>query len=344
MDSTRSNKWRKRLKQSMFLALMLFLISLCSITGTVYASDGWLWVRGSLHTHTTNSDGDSPPEAVADWYKENGYQFLVITDHETVTDVASLDKDPNDNFVVISGEEVAMPGEGAPIHANAIGITHTIKSPKRTFMAGRSVRRLVDLIRGAGGIPMVNHPNWYWALNHRDLLHIQGPYLLEVFNMGSDNRNAGDYAHISTEQMWDILLSEGQEVYATATDDMHLLKKGAGNPDGPACGWVVARVRELTPTAIMEALARGDFYASNGVEIADYSFDGKEFRIKVVSNGGARPLIRFIGKWGRILQETEGTSAVYRVAPEREKDSYVRCKVIVGKSAAWTQAYRLKGE
>ncbi len=39
------------------------------------------WYKGNLHTHTWWSDGDSPPETVVAWYKEHGYQFLSITDH-----------------------------------------------------------------------------------------------------------------------------------------------------------------------------------------------------------------------------------------------------------------------
>ncbi|HJU68791.1 MAG TPA: hypothetical protein VJ650_11150 [Gemmatimonadaceae bacterium] len=42
------------------------------------------WWRGNTHTHTLWSDGDDFPEAVADWYKRNGYHFLSITDHNTL--------------------------------------------------------------------------------------------------------------------------------------------------------------------------------------------------------------------------------------------------------------------
>ena len=42
------------------------------------------WWRGNTHTHTLWSDGDDFPEAVADWYKRNGYHFLAITDHNTL--------------------------------------------------------------------------------------------------------------------------------------------------------------------------------------------------------------------------------------------------------------------
>lgn len=51
-------------------------------TGDVAPAESW-W-RGNTHTHTLWSDGDDFPEAVADWYKRNGYHFLAITDHNTL--------------------------------------------------------------------------------------------------------------------------------------------------------------------------------------------------------------------------------------------------------------------
>lgn len=39
------------------------------------------WFRGNTHTHTLWSDGDGPPEMVAAWYRDHGYDFLVLSDH-----------------------------------------------------------------------------------------------------------------------------------------------------------------------------------------------------------------------------------------------------------------------
>lgn len=39
------------------------------------------WWKGNLHTHTLWSDGDDFPEMVADWYKNHGYHFLNLSDH-----------------------------------------------------------------------------------------------------------------------------------------------------------------------------------------------------------------------------------------------------------------------
>lgn len=37
--------------------------------------------KGNTHTHTLWSDGDAAPESVAKWYKDHGYNFLVLSDH-----------------------------------------------------------------------------------------------------------------------------------------------------------------------------------------------------------------------------------------------------------------------
>ena len=42
------------------------------------------WWKGNTHTHSWWSDGDTPPEVVADWYKKRGYNFLVFSDHNVM--------------------------------------------------------------------------------------------------------------------------------------------------------------------------------------------------------------------------------------------------------------------
>jgi hypothetical protein len=42
--------------------------------------------KGNLHTHTFWSDGDDFPEMVVDWYKQHGYQFLALTEHNIIAD------------------------------------------------------------------------------------------------------------------------------------------------------------------------------------------------------------------------------------------------------------------
>jgi hypothetical protein len=42
------------------------------------------WYKGNTHTHTLWSDGNEFPEMVVDWYQKHGYQFLAISDHNTL--------------------------------------------------------------------------------------------------------------------------------------------------------------------------------------------------------------------------------------------------------------------
>ncbi|HEX5831286.1 MAG TPA: hypothetical protein VFY16_09920, partial [Gemmatimonadaceae bacterium] len=48
------------------------------------APPGERWWKGNLHTHSLWSDGDGFPDMVADWYRERGYHFLSLTDHNVL--------------------------------------------------------------------------------------------------------------------------------------------------------------------------------------------------------------------------------------------------------------------
>ena len=71
------------------LSALLTLLSLTLLAGSARAADGGAipadpeprWWKGNLHTHTYWSDGNDFPEMVAEWYREQGYHFLGISDH-----------------------------------------------------------------------------------------------------------------------------------------------------------------------------------------------------------------------------------------------------------------------
>lgn len=43
------------------------------------------WWRGNLHTHTLWSDGDGFPEMIVAWYRDAGYNFLALSDHNVLS-------------------------------------------------------------------------------------------------------------------------------------------------------------------------------------------------------------------------------------------------------------------
>lgn len=44
------------------------------------------WFKGNLHTHSLWSDGDDYPEMIVGWYKDEGYDFIALSDHNTLAD------------------------------------------------------------------------------------------------------------------------------------------------------------------------------------------------------------------------------------------------------------------
>jgi hypothetical protein len=65
---------------------ILFLLS-CIVTFSVGAAEPQSrWWKGNLHTHSLWSDGDDYPEMIVEWYKQHGYNFLALSDHNTIAE------------------------------------------------------------------------------------------------------------------------------------------------------------------------------------------------------------------------------------------------------------------
>ena len=283
----------------------------------------FVWLKGNLHTHTAMSDGDSTPQEMAAWYRDHGYQFLVITDHDKITTVAAPD-----GLVLIPGEEVTDWLPKKPLHVNAIGLTRVVP-PQGGKTPVEVLQRNVDAVREAGGIPLVNHPNFGWAFGTEELLELRGVTLLEI---ASGHPYVNVQGPPAVEAMWDELLTAGRRVWGVAVDDSHHLKRPWDKDVAlPGKAWVVVRAEAADAKSILGALERGEFYASTGVELEEVA----PASVKVKEKNGARYRIQFIGAKGRVLQETSGTAARYRV---RGDEGYVRAKVVDSNGkCAWTQ-------
>ena len=159
------------------------------------------WFKGNLHTHTTMSDGDSTPDVVAQWYKDNGYHFLILSDHNVLTPVGELNAKLGEpgKYLLIPGEEVTTSLEKRPVHINALGVDDVIK-PVQGLEMTKHIQANLDIIRKAGAVPSLNHPNFGWALQSKDLLAIENLPLIEVYNGHPAVNNRGGGGFESLEQ------------------------------------------------------------------------------------------------------------------------------------------------
>jgi hypothetical protein len=202
----------------------------------------------------------------------------------------------------------------------------------------------------------VNHPNFGWAVKVEDLVALRGEKFFEVYNGHPLVHNEGDELRPSTERMWDILLSErlseGEDVmYGIAVDDAHDYRALDSRHSNPFRGWVRVRANSLSADAIVEAMERGDFYGSSGVELEEITFDGEALSLRIHGSEGIQYRTQFVGtrqgydrsteevttaedaavlrrysdEIGELLAEIEGASPTYRFQGD---EMYVRAKVI----------------
>lgn len=330
---------RQKLRAIVMVGLVMsaFLLVAFSARSSSQTPSARRWYKGNTHTHTLNSDGDSTPEEVVRWYREHGYQFLVLSDHNFLTSIEGLNAlhGADEKFTLIRGEELTDKYRDKPIHINALDVSQVVK-PQGGNSVTEIIQRDVDAIRAVRGVPHINHPNFGWAMTAEDLRQARNYKLFEIFNGHPFVNNLGGGGMPGLEEMWDILLSHGKQLYGIAVDDAHVFKRPwDATASRPGQGWVMVRADKLSADAILTALERGEFYASTGVELEDYQADSKHIEIKVKAIKSSKYRIQFVGRNGKVLQDVPNSSATYQIKGD---ESYVRAKVIESNGKfAWTQ-------
>jgi len=278
-----------------------------------YKDGACSWLKGNLHTHTTNSDGDLSPQEAAAAYAALGYDFLMFSDHDCFTKTKGLDPC---GMVLIPGNEITAYGPHL-LHVNA----HRYIDPDEDRQA------MIDAINVDGGFCIVCHPNWLEDYNHCDhkFLDEWRDYLgIEIYN-GVCLRAEG--SPIATDR-WDRLLSAGRRVWGFANDDSHRsVDRGIA--------WNVAKVESRVPAAIVRALREGRFYASTGVEISRIRVDDATITVETAN----AQRCRVFADLGR-LQATQDGPAISFTVPEDFPYTYVRVECYgFGDDTAWTQPF-----
>jgi hypothetical protein len=295
--------------------------------------------KGNIHTHTTVSDGDRAPEHVYAWYRDHGYNFLAVTDHNHLTEPSrgsALER--KKRFVLITGEEVTMRGAGKQVHVNALCHKHTIGG--RTFDTQRqALAWAVHEVLAQGGVALVNHPNWDWALTADDLPAAQGAKLLEIASGHPHVHTAGDAEHLSHEAIWDVAFGRGLDVAGVAVDDAHSYGPVVGEKARPGRAWIQVFAAEATRATICDALAQGRLYASTGLSLKRIVVKDATY---AVYPGEPGVEVAFIGADGRVLQSgrpgADGAARYTLVGGE----GYVRARLTSADGKhAWTQPSRV---
>ena len=294
------------------------------------------WYKGCMHSHTTESDGDASPEDVARWFQSHGYDWLIISDHNTLT---SPNPDwvngGSKNLLMISGEEITaqLPDEKLPVYVNAFDIPNTIL-PVIADDVLSTLQSNIDAVIKAGGLVSFGAPYYRDRFDHKNLVNVAGPNLMEIFNAHPMNVK-GDPRSFSYEDIWDMLLGTGRVIYGTATDDCHNYFSISADHSNPGRAWVMVQSDELSEQAILRSLVTGNFYASTGVLLNEVHVSKDLVELNIKQHSVQLYNTTIIGKGGIVLDKQPGVDVSYKI---RGNEGYIRARVDSSWGArAWIQ-------
>lgn len=317
------------------------------------------FLKGQTHVHSNRSyDAKTPPERVLSFYEQRGYDFVSLTDHNRVTVV-----DAPHGMLVIPGIELSQnatvcdpkpaPGYRCLFHMSGLFLdpakdsAHGERVPL-PFQTGRlaAYQEELGIVRRMDGIAVLNHPLFHFAANARmvSTLAKEGVVLVELVNASLDQQHpqSRKSAEARAEAFWDEILGSGTLVYSVATDDAHHFDDAAERKRlGKFAyigdrAWIRVRA-EKNRGSIREAMLRGDFYGSTGVELASLEVQKKLVAVEMSTPGSYTT--RFIGKGGKELASIAGERARYE---PKGNEGYVRAVVEdANGNKAWIQPVML---
>ncbi len=252
--------------------------------------------KANMHMHSTVSDGHLSPEEIKRVYMENGYSIVAYTDHEILMPHTEL---TDENFLAITATELAFnlyPEDRGYPHIRTYHLNFYSKDANKSVIsiwdpdlvfdcvkpkiseeqkklvykreyAIDKVNEAIAIAKKEGFIVSYNHPIWSLQ-NYADYAGLEGIWGVECYNNVSLRVGLPD----NDGPLQDLLV-QGKNVFPLATDDAHTLADCFG-------GFIMVRAEKLEYATVMNALERGDFYASTAPEIHELSIEKGVVHIK----------------------------------------------------------------
>lgn len=261
--------------------------------------------KAQLHLHTANSIDVREKRPIADTlsdYRRAGYAFVVVTDHDRVTDCTELGWP---DLIVIPGVEETVRFLMWPFGKHLLRIGLNAEAP---LLAPAHLSWRGNLGTGT------------WHLS--ELLKRQDYQLVEIYNEKSDL--------MIDVWLWHILaVKRGfrNPVWAIAVDD-----SDNGRPLDR--GWIMIKTPDLSRESFLNALKQGSFYATTG-PLADFGVRGQAICVVCAENTS----IRFIDARNEVVAVSRGGVAKYEPAGE---EGFIRVEVTnIDGHMAWSQPFFL---
>lgn len=222
------------------------------------------WYSGDFHTHTGHSDGfgcedmegnRAPCQVyqVVEAAKNNGLDFVSITDHNTVSHHQDMKviQPLFSNMLLIRGQEITTFYGHSNVYGTSIPIDFRVGFEDRTF---GHIQEEVDSI---GAMLSINHPGREtgasctgcgWSAENTDYNRLK---VVEVVN-GTNVEN-----EIAGIPFWHDLLNKGYKITGIGGSDDHSAGFGNSKPGTPT---TMVYANSLSEKDILEAVTKGKVY------------------------------------------------------------------------------------
>jgi len=266
--------------------------------------EGALWHKANFHTHSGTGPrtcGAHSPEEVVALYREYGYSFLCLSNHNYFR---SFENYSDESLTLIDGVEYT-----SDIHMLTIGI--------RENLISLPLQEAIDRTAELGGFTVFCHPNWpaKATFSPEMMLNLHGYMGIEVLNAVCFRLSGSGRA----TDVWDELLSAGKLVTGFSHDDFHAMADG-----GRFFNLIACEGKDYL--SMKKAIEDNAICASTGLYPIYHLLEGNTLRVKA-----ALPIpsylenyeYRFIGPKGELLCRQIGAEALYTLTDE----DYVRVEV-----------------
>ncbi|MEZ4864034.1 MAG: CehA/McbA family metallohydrolase [Caldilineaceae bacterium] len=218
------------------------------------------WYRGDLHSHTVHSDASWSVQELAAAARRLKLDFIALTDHNTTTPLAEMERLSTPGFLTMGGQELTTFWG----HAVCLGAHEWLDW--RVTQQGEEMAQIASQLYAQEQLFIIAHPKdvgdpictgcrWVYPLmmpGTAQLVEIWNEAWVEGHSL-NQRKNEDGLA------LWYQWLNEGRRMVATAGSDVHGPKGYATNP-----GFNVVYAAELSERAILRAIAAGHLYLSSG--------------------------------------------------------------------------------
>ena len=296
--------------------------------------DKWIQNDQVVRRGGRNALADYRRRFGADWVDERQQDGKLEVRLRRLDEITPLFAD----LLLIPAEEITSSFDRKPIHINASNVTARI-APERGESVQDVIRKTMRAVAAHAAkhdrpiLAHLNHPNFGWGVTADDIAQVTEERFFEVYNGHPSVNHKGDADRPGTERLWDIANTTRRRdldaplLYGLGTDDCHNYHNASGST--PGRGWVMVRAQECTARALLDAIERGDFYASSGVDLEDVTFDGDVLSVAIAEREGAAYITEFIGtrvdgEPGEILARVDGPRPSYTLVGD---ELFVRATV-----------------